>query len=48
MAILAHAEINAFWEVTGVTSQFVPSIVLMFFVILVTLIVDHVIKKWEN
>ena len=24
MAILAHAEINAFWEVTGVTSQFVP------------------------
>lgn len=48
MAILAHAAINAFWEVTGVTSQFVPSIVLMFFVILVTLIVDHVIKKWEN
>lgn len=45
MAILAHATMNAFWEVTGVTNEIFPSLLLMFFVIIVTMIIDCFIKK---
>lgn len=41
MAILAHASINAFWEVMAATDKIIPSLLLMFFVIIVTMIIDY-------
>ena len=41
MAIIAHASINAFWEVMAATDKILPSIILMIFVIIVTMVIDH-------
>ena len=41
MAILAHASINAFWEVMPATEEILPSIILMVFVVLATMGIDH-------
>lgn len=41
MAIIAHASINAFWEVMAATQKIIPSIILMFFVIIVTMMIDY-------
>lgn len=41
MAILAHASINAFWEVMEATDKILPSILLMIFVIIVSVIIDY-------
>ena len=41
MAILAHASINAFWEVMEATEEIIPSILLMIFVIIVTMMIDY-------
>ncbi|MDD5934345.1 MAG: hypothetical protein PUC65_02080 [Clostridiales bacterium] len=48
MAILAHAAINAFWEVTGVTNELISSTLLMLFVIIVTMIIDYFMKKHKD
>ena len=45
MAILAHASINAFWEVMEPTNQILPSILLMIFVIIVTMMIDYFVGK---
>ncbi len=47
MAILAHASINAFWEIMEATDKILPSILLMIFVIIVTMIIDYFVGK-EN
>lgn len=41
MAILAHASINAFWEVMEATDKMFPSIILMLFVMIVTMVIDY-------
>ena len=48
MAILAHASINAFWEVMEPTNQILPSILLMIFVIIVTIMIDYFVSKKEK
>ena len=48
MAILAHASINAFWEVMEPTNQILPSILLMIFVIIVTMMIDYIVCKKEK
>lgn len=45
MAIIAHASVNAFWEVMEPTNQILPSILLMIFVIIVTMIIDCIVGK---
>lgn len=45
MAILAHASINAFWEVMEAASQILPSIFLMLFVIVVTMGIDYLFAR---
>ena len=41
MAILAHASINAFWEVMEATDKIFPSIILMLFVMIITMVIDY-------
>lgn len=45
MAIIAHASINAFWEVMAATDEIIPSILLMFGVIIVTIVIDSLFGK---
>lgn len=45
MAILAHASINAFWEVMEATNEIIPSILLMIFVIIVTMAIDYFVGR---
>lgn len=44
LAILAHASINAFWEVIGATEEIIPSLLLMFFIFAVTAGIDYFAK----
>lgn len=48
MAIIAHASINAFWEVMAATDEIIPSILLMFGVIIVTIVIDSLFGKKEK
>lgn len=48
MAIIAHASINAFWEVMAATDKMIPSIILMFGVIIVTMVIDYLFEKKER
>lgn len=48
MAIIAHASINAFWEVMPATNRIIPSIILMFFVIIVTMVIDYFFDRKER
>lgn len=41
MAIIAHASINAFWEIIPASEKMFPSVILMFFVIIVTMVIDY-------
>lgn len=48
MAIIAHASINAFWEVMPATNGIIPSLILMFFVIIVTMVIDYFFDRKER
>lgn len=48
MAILAHASINAFWEVMEATNEILPSIILLVFVIIVTMVIDFFAGRKNN
>ena len=48
MAIIAHASINAFWEVMAATDKMIPSIILMFGVIIVTMVIDYLFERKER
>ena len=45
MAIIAHASINAFWEVMPATDRMIPSLILMIYVIITSMFIDHLYKR---